>query len=176
MNKIIDNIKSGNYEVVDNQGVSVTGHFTQCLEKEFADLEAKLAEKDRKNLLLYSMLYTTLEKQDTENVSSRIDQMTGETLDKQSEWFKTNRVCDKLQHYIKQVIKEKEELKQQLHDLPKKIVEEITNELSNNTSLYFEMRESTSAHCPNKEYEWFNYVRFRNYINAILKKYGGGDE
>lgn len=47
MNKIIDNIKSGNYEVVDNQGVSVTGHFTQCLEKEFADLEAKLEEKDK---------------------------------------------------------------------------------------------------------------------------------
>lgn len=47
MNKIIDNIKSGNYEVVDNQGVSVTGHFTQCLEKEFANLEAKLAEKEK---------------------------------------------------------------------------------------------------------------------------------
>ena len=66
--------------------------------------------------------------------------------------------------------------RKQLHDLPKKIVEEITNELSNNTSLYFEMRESTSAHCPNKEYEWFNYVRFRNYINAILEKFGGEDE
>ena len=71
------------------------------------------------------------------------------------------------------VLKENQQLKQQLHDLPKKIVEDVTNELSNNTSLYFEMRESTSAHCPNKEYEWFNYVRFRNYINAILKKYGG---
>ena len=66
--------------------------------------------------------------------------------------------------------------RKQLHDLPKKIVEEITNELSNNTSLYFEMRESTSAHCPNKKYEWFNYVRFRNYINAILKKFGAEDE
>ena len=71
---------------------------------------------------------------------------------------------------------ENQQLKQQLHDLPKKIVEEITNELSNNTSLYFEIRESTSAHCPNKEYEWFNYVRFRNYINAILKKFGAEDE
>ena len=71
---------------------------------------------------------------------------------------------------------ETQQLKQQLHDLPKKIVKEITNELSNNTSLYFEMRESTSAHCPNKEYEWFNYVRFRNYINAILKKFGAEDE
>lgn len=66
--------------------------------------------------------------------------------------------------------------RKQLHDLPKNIVEEITNELSNNTSLYFEIRESTSAHCPNKEYEWFNYVRFRNYINTILKKFGAEDE
>lgn len=75
-----------------------------------------------------------------------------------------------------QFIYDKNCLKQQLHDLPNKIVEEITNELSNNTSLYFEIRESTSAHCPNKEYEWFNYVRFRNYINTILKKYGGEDD
>lgn len=47
MSKIIENIKTGNYEVVDNQGVSVTVHFTQCLEKEFADLEAKLDEKKK---------------------------------------------------------------------------------------------------------------------------------
>lgn len=47
MSKTIDNIKSGNYEVVDNQGVSVTRHFTQCLEKEFTDLEAKIAEKEK---------------------------------------------------------------------------------------------------------------------------------
>ena len=78
--------------------------------------------------------------------------------------------------YIKKLEQENQQLKQQLQDLPKKIVEEITNELSNNTSLSFEMRESTSAHCPNKKYEWFNYVRFRNYINTILKKYGGNNE
>ena len=82
----------------------------------------------------------------------------------------------KLRASYQQVKEENNQLKQQLHDLPKKIVEDITNELSNNTSLYFEIRESTSAHCPNKEYEWFNYVRFRNYINTILKKYGGEDE
>ena len=48
MSKTIDNIKCGNYEVVDNRGVYVTKHFTQCLEKEFADLEAKLAESESK--------------------------------------------------------------------------------------------------------------------------------
>ena len=108
MSKTIDNIKCGNYEVVDNQGVSVTRHFTQCLEKEFADMEAKLAEKEEKNLLLYSILYETLEKEYSENVSSRINQMTGETLEKQSEWFKSNRICDELQKQLAEKEKEKD--------------------------------------------------------------------
>ena len=49
--KIIENLESGNYEVVDNQGVSVTQHFIECLEKEFTDLEAKLAESEKKHLI-----------------------------------------------------------------------------------------------------------------------------
>lgn len=49
MSKTIENLKTGNYKVVDNQGVSVTIHFLECLEKEFADLEAKLAEKEKEN-------------------------------------------------------------------------------------------------------------------------------
>ena len=48
MSKTIENLKSGNYKVVDNQGVSVTQHFIEYLEKEFADLEAKLAESEKK--------------------------------------------------------------------------------------------------------------------------------
>ena len=56
VSKIIENLKSGNYEVVDNQGVSVTRHFTQCLEKEFADLEAKLTESEDCNNMLYKCL------------------------------------------------------------------------------------------------------------------------
>ena len=100
--------------------------------------------------------------------------------DLEAKLAESKKQCQECKHLNKKIelniknklINENQQLKQQLHDLPNKIVEEITNELSNNTSLYFEMRESTSIHCPNKEYEWFNYVRFRNYINTILKKYG----
>lgn len=38
MIKTLENFKSGNYEVVDNQGVSVTNHFIKCLENEIKDL------------------------------------------------------------------------------------------------------------------------------------------
>ena len=51
MSKTIENLKSGNYEVVDNKGVSVTQHFIECLEKEFADIEAKLAESENKFII-----------------------------------------------------------------------------------------------------------------------------
>ena len=50
MSKIIESLKSGNYEVVDNQGVSVAIHFIECLEKEFADLETKLADLQQEQI------------------------------------------------------------------------------------------------------------------------------
>ena len=81
MNKTIDNIKSGNYEVVDNQGVSVTGHFTQCLEKEFADLEAKLAECEEKCKKAYQE--GLLQKQFDKDME--IEQLKQQLADKEKE-------------------------------------------------------------------------------------------
>lgn len=47
MSNTLENLRTGKYEVVDNQGVSVTQHFIECLEKEFADLETKLADAQK---------------------------------------------------------------------------------------------------------------------------------
>lgn len=63
-------------------------------DRKIADLEAKLAEKEKENLTLFSMLYETLEKQGCENIVSTIEQMTNLTLEKQSNWFKGNCVKD----------------------------------------------------------------------------------
>ena len=72
-------------------------------------LEVKqLAEKEKENLVLYSMLYETLEKQGCENVASAIDQMTGMILDKQADWFKGNRNCAEL---LKLLAEKEKELK-----------------------------------------------------------------
>ena len=53
MSKTLENLRTGKYEVVDNQGVSVTQHFIECLEKEFTDLEAKLAESEKDKLFYF---------------------------------------------------------------------------------------------------------------------------
>lgn len=53
MNTILENLKSGKYQVVDNQGVSVTNHFIECLQNEFiqagSEIEPKVAEKEYNN-------------------------------------------------------------------------------------------------------------------------------
>ena len=63
-------------------------------DRKISNLEAKLAEKEKENLTLFSMLYETLEKQGCENIVSTIEQMTNLTLEKQSNWFKGNCVKD----------------------------------------------------------------------------------
>lgn len=76
------------------------------LQDKVADLEAKLAESERK-----------LEKQK-------------EKYDKLYDCYKKTSSEDLQDKY--RLAEENQQLKQQLHDLPKKIVKEITNELFNN--------------------------------------------
>ena len=127
-------------------------------DRKIADLEAKLAEKEKDNLILYSMLYETLEKQGCENVASQIDQMTGWTYDKEADWLKGNRNYD--------------QLKQQLHDLPKKIVEYFYDEIRHRAIL-------EDDYCPDHNLERKYGVRkclLENIRTTILKKYGWEDE
>lgn len=60
------------------------------------NLKAQVKEKDNNCLILYSILYSTLENQGCEDVASTIEQMTGLLLDKQSEQFKDSRNCYQL--------------------------------------------------------------------------------
>ena len=60
---------------------------------------------------------------------------------------------------IKELEEENQQLKKQLHDLPKKIVEEIEK----NFTEYLPLKDKTGA-------------GFYSRLNAILKKYGGEDE
>ena len=58
---------------------------------------------------------------------------------------------------------ENQQLKQQLHDLPKKIVEEIENEL---------LPEFSGSN----DYEHKYYIITKRILSTILKKFGGEDE
>lgn len=85
-----------------------TSTFYEIIEK---DLDSKLESNETKNLILYSLLYQTLEKQNCENVSSQIEQMTGLLLKNQSDWFKSNRNYDNLKQKYDELLEELETIK-----------------------------------------------------------------
>ena len=68
-------------------------------------------------------------------------------------------------------IEETTQLKQQLHDLPKKIVEEIRKELNNIVEVgdYFDTETD-------EETNLLKQVDIENILDAILEKFGGKDE
>lgn len=131
MSKTIDNIKSGNYEVVDNHGVSITRHFTQCLEKEFADLEAKLAEKERQYETLYKLFSEQHEIIDQNELGclEEVNRLLKEQKDfyivEKVEYDKMKQGAKDIVKDIKQKLEEKEKEKDYYQDLYFKIVEQF---------------------------------------------------
>ena len=109
-------------------------------EKKIADLEAKLAESEK----LTERLQQIVDK-------LRDKEFAGKTL--------VNAVNSVYEPLYQGKCNEVEELKQQLHDLPKKIVKDIEK----NFTEYLPLKYKTGAGF---------YAR----LNTILKKYGGEDE
>ena len=73
---------------------------------------------------------------------------------------------------IAESMKENDQLKQQLHDLPKKIVEDFYDEIRHRAIL-------EDDYCPDHNLERKYGVRkclLENIKTTILKKYGGGNE
>lgn len=84
----------------------------------------------------------------------------------EKEWYyKGFENCERqMSSHIADLTLQVKELKQQLHDLPKKIVEEIRKQICED--CFWE--ECEEQHC-----EFYFIIE---YLNAILKKYGGEDE
>lgn len=84
---------------------------------------------------------------------------------------KTNQIYDYVVDLLNQQDKENQQLKQQLNDLPKKIVEEIRKELNNIVEVgdYFDTETD-------EETNLLKQSDIENILDTILKKYGGEDE
>ena len=76
-------------------------------------------------------------------------------------------ICD----LLNQQDKENQQLKQQLHDLPKKIVEEIRIAIFEGCREYFNAEDDGVI-----QYTEITPKKCNKILDAILKKYGGEDE
>lgn len=63
-----------------------------CKDKKIAELEAQLAELHKKAVALFGVLYEILEKDNSENVSSRIDYLTKQNNSTISDQYKLERI------------------------------------------------------------------------------------
>ena len=89
-----------------------------------------------------------------------VDLFNNGVLDKSiNNTYKLEDLLNQQDKRIKELEQEKQQLKQQLHDLPNKIVEEIEK----NFTEYLPLKDKTGAGF---------YCR----LNAILKKFGGENE
>lgn len=64
------------------------------------------------------------------------------------------------------------ELKQNQTKLAIQELEKVKEEMDLNGNSYCEIRQGTSPHNPT-DYAWFNYVKFRNYLNQQIKELKG---
>lgn len=121
----------------------------EMYELKIADLESKLAESEEQ------LKEELVEKKGLERALSAC-----------------NRQNDEFAEMIKKLVSEKEELKQQFHELPKKIVEYFYDEIRHRAIL-------EDDYCPDHNLERKYGVRkclLENIRTTILKKYGGEDE
>lgn len=78
--------------------------------------------------------------------------------------YTTTKHADKLNEENNKLNKENQKLNQQLHDLPKKIVRDIADELGDCGKAYLECEP------------YIKICTVKSILQAILKKYGGEDE
>ena len=129
MSKTLENLRTGKYEVVDNQGVSVTQHFIECLEKEFADLEAKLKESEKKFIVANNLRKNSDEvllnyKTEKYGLDKTIQELRKTKLSlPEKEWYyKGFENCERqMSSHIADLTLEVNEIKQQLAEKDKEI-------------------------------------------------------
>lgn len=145
-------------------------------------LQVKLKQledvEQRKSLALYSALYQVLEKEDAENVSSRIDQLTKQDNGEINDIFKENRV---LQAKVKELEEEKEELnkdwQEELYEMQRREnknlaeIKKLQHQLQAQPKQIVEEIKTNIEFIKTPESHLINCDVFTEVLDSLLKKY-----
>lgn len=141
-------------------------------DQRIAELEQKLAElKEKDNYhLRYELAgadetITNLKQQLAEK-QNEIDEINKEFVQAVHDW---KALCAKKDNEISKLQASYQQVKTQLAIQE---LEKVKEEMDLNGNSYCEIRQGTSPHNPT-DYAWFNYVKFRNYLNQQIKELKG---
>ena len=106
----------------------------------------------------------------------QIDQLKQQLAKKDKEIEKLNKtleMCKHIERYdIGEMFLENAKLIIEKRQFAIQELEKVKEEMDLNGNSYCEIRQGTSPHNPT-DYAWFNYVKFRNYLNQQIKELKG---
>ena len=152
----------------ENKKVKINNYLADyyLVEQENQQLKQQLAEKEKEN----------------DTLTAKLEQANEIINNPDTLIFQQQELIDNLQSQLAEkerqlklaeelLIKQEKEYDEQLHDLPKKIVEEIRKELNNIVEVgdYFDTETD-------EETNLLKQSDIENILDTILKKYGGEDE
>ena len=105
-----------------------------------------------------------------------INQLKQQLAEKDKEIEKLNKtleMCKHIERYdIGEMFLENAKLIIEKRQFAIQKLEKVKEEMDLNGNSYCEIRQGTSPHNPT-DYAWFNYVKFRNYLNQQIKELKG---
>lgn len=119
-----------------------------------------------------TFLFETYEKPLREQIQQLKQQLAKK--DKEIEKLnKTLEMCKHIERYdIGEMFLENAKLIIEKRQFAIQELEKVKEEMDLNGNSYCEIRQGTSPHNPT-DYAWFNYVKFRNYLNQQIKELKG---
>ena len=111
-----------------------------------------------------------------ENLKIKINKLKQQLAEKDKEIEKLNKtleMCKHIERYdIGEMFLENAKLIIEKRQFAIQKLEKVKEEMDLNGNSYCEIRQGTSPHNPT-DYAWFNYVKFRNYLDQQIKELKG---
>lgn len=137
--------------------------------------EELMLQLNRQNVEEHKPVYCTLAGTECEYLG-KVEELKQQLAKKDKEIEKLNKtleMCKHIERYdIGEMFLENAKLIIEKRQFAIQELEKVKEEMDLNGNSYCEIRQGTSPHNPT-DYAWFNYVKFRNYLNQQIKELKG---
>ena len=133
--------------------------YEQPLRTQIKELKHQLEEKDKE--------IETMKKDSDKNIDYLVE--FASLIENEKDCNRMLKALDRVKSGNKYII---DKANQSKTEFAIQELEKVKEEMDLNGNSYCEIRQGTSPHNPT-DYAWFNYVKFRNYLNQQIKELKG---
>lgn len=133
--------------------------------------EELMLQLNRQNVEEHKPVYCTLAGTECEYLG-KVEELKQQLAEKEKENEELKLKLDIRAMNLQNINTERMEAVRNQTQLAIQELEKVKEEMDLNGNSYCEIRQGTSPHNPT-DYAWFNYVKFRNYLNQQIKELKG---